>query len=225
LNPELATGGSSTAMRTIPLCDAELFTFDIPSLRLVACKKILGTGAARCVPYRQHEFTIAASRVVKGAGLRPDFWYGHPDALDRARPVLDTFAKSVFHLGDVRAGATMKLVVNSLGVSLNVAISEALVLAERAGLDREATYEVFESSAVSAPHVKHKREALLRPGDFPVAGLALTAKDQELIHDLAEQTGTRMDQAESGRKLVAEAVAAGLAERDVSEVAEFLRNM
>jgi 3-hydroxyisobutyrate dehydrogenase-like beta-hydroxyacid dehydrogenase len=122
----------------------------------------------------------------------------------------------------------MKLVVNSLGVSLNVAISEALVLAERAGLDREATYEVFESSAVSAPYVKHKREAFLRPGDFPVAfSLALTAKDQELIiHDLAEQTGTRMGQAESGRKLVvAEAVAAGLAESDVSEVAEFLRNM
>jgi hypothetical protein len=215
-------------MRTIPLCDAELFTSDIPSLRLVACKKILGTGAARCVPYRQHEFTIAASRVVKGAGLRPDFWYGHPDALDRARPVLDTFAKSVLHLGDVKAGATMKLVVNSLGVSLNVAISEALVLAERGGLDREATYEVFESSAVSAPYVKHKREAFLRPGDFPVAfSLALTAKDQELIiHDLAEQTGTRMGQAESGRKLVvAEAVAAGLAESDVSEVAEFLRNM
>jgi 3-hydroxyisobutyrate dehydrogenase-like beta-hydroxyacid dehydrogenase len=54
--------------------------------------------------------------------------------------------------------------------------------------------------------------------------LDLVAKDQQLIHDLAQQTGTRMDQAEASRRLVAEAVAAGLAERDISEVAEFLRN-
>ena len=53
--------------------------------------------------------------------------------------------------------------------------------------------------------------------------LALVAKDQSLIHDLAEQMGTRMDQAEAGRQLVAEAVQAGMGERDISEVAEFLR--
>ena len=39
--------------------------------------------------------------------------------------------------------------------------------------------------------------------------LTLVAKDQELIHDLAEQTGTRTDQAEASRHLVAE-VACGL---------------
>jgi 3-hydroxyisobutyrate dehydrogenase-like beta-hydroxyacid dehydrogenase len=53
--------------------------------------------------------------------------------------------------------------------------------------------------------------------------LALVAKDQELIHDLAEQTEARMDQAEASRRLVAEAVSAGMAERDISDVAEFLR--
>jgi 3-hydroxyisobutyrate dehydrogenase-like beta-hydroxyacid dehydrogenase len=51
---------------------------------------------------------------------------GDQDALDRARPVLETFAKSIFHLGEVGAGATMKLVVNALIGALNVAVSEAL---------------------------------------------------------------------------------------------------
>jgi 3-hydroxyisobutyrate dehydrogenase-like beta-hydroxyacid dehydrogenase len=149
---------------------------------------------------------------------------GDQDALDRARPVLDTFAKSIFHLGDVGAGATMKLVVNSLVHSLNVAVSEALVLAEKAGLDRETAYDIFEAGAAGAPYVKYKREAFLRPGEVPVAfSLDLVAKDQELIHDLAAQVGARMEQGEASRKLVAEAVSAGMAERDISEVAEFLR--
>ena len=149
---------------------------------------------------------------------------GDHDALDRARPVLEAFAKSIFHMGDVGAGATMKLVVNSLVHSLNVAVSEALVLADSAGLDRETVYDIFEAGAAGAPYVKYKREAFLRPGEVPVAfSLDLVAKDQELIHDLAQQTGTRMDQAEASRGLVAEAVGAGMADRDISEVAEFLR--
>jgi 3-hydroxyisobutyrate dehydrogenase-like beta-hydroxyacid dehydrogenase len=151
---------------------------------------------------------------------------GDHDALDRARPVLGAFAKSIFHMGDVGAGATMKLVVNSLVHSLNVAVSEALVLADNAGLDRETVYDIFEAGAAGAPYVKYKREAFLRPGEVSVAfSLDLVAKDQELIHDLAQQTGTRMDQAEASRALVAEAVNAGMADRDISEVAEFLRKI
>jgi len=149
---------------------------------------------------------------------------GDRAALDRARPVLDSFAKSIFHLGDVGAGATMKLVVNSLVHSLNVAISEALVLAEKAGLNRETVYDIFEAGAAGAPYVKYKREAFLRPGEVPVAfSLDLVAKDQKLIHDLAERTEMRMDQGEASRQLVAEALEAGLGERDISEIAEFLR--
>jgi 3-hydroxyisobutyrate dehydrogenase-like beta-hydroxyacid dehydrogenase len=149
---------------------------------------------------------------------------GDREALDRARPVLDAFAKSIFHLGDVGAGATMKLVVNSLVHSLNVAVSEALVLAENAGLDRETVYDIFETGAAGAPYVKYKREAFLNPGEIPVAfSLGLVAKDQQLIHALAELTATRMDQAEASRELVAEAVQNGMGERDISEVAVFLR--
>jgi 3-hydroxyisobutyrate dehydrogenase-like beta-hydroxyacid dehydrogenase len=149
---------------------------------------------------------------------------GDQAALERARPVLEAFATSIFHLGDIGAGATMKLVVNSLVHSLNVAVSEALVLAEKAGLDRQAVYDVFESGAAGAPYVKYKRAAFLEPGEHPVAfSLALVAKDQELIRDLAQQVGARMDQSDASRQLVAETLEAQLGDRDISEVAEFLR--
>jgi 3-hydroxyisobutyrate dehydrogenase-like beta-hydroxyacid dehydrogenase len=167
---------------------------------------------------------VSGSVPVAEAGILTVMAGGDKAALDRARPVLHAFARAIFHVGDVGAGATMKLVVNSLVHSLNVAVSEALVLAENAGLDREITYEIFEAGAAGAPYVKYKRAAFLNPGKVPVAfSLALVGKDQQLIHDLAEQTRTRMDQAEAGRQLVTEALDAGLGERDISEVAEFLR--
>ena len=167
---------------------------------------------------------VSGSVSVVESGTLTVMAGGDQAALDRARPVLDTFAKSIFYLGDIGAGATMKLVVNSLVHSLNVAVSEALVLAEQAGLDRQVVYDVFEASAAGAPYVKYKRAAFLQPGEVPVAfSLDLVAKDQELIHDLAQQTGARMDQAEASRQLVAEALRAGMGERDISEVAVFLR--
>ncbi|HKX14171.1 MAG TPA: NAD(P)-dependent oxidoreductase [Propionibacteriaceae bacterium] len=167
---------------------------------------------------------VSGSVSVVESGTLTVMAGGDQKALDRARPVLDTFAKSIFYLGDIGAGATMKLVVNSLVHSLNVAVSEALVLAEQAGLDRQVVYDVFEASAAGAPYVKYKRAAFLQPGEVPVAfSLDLVAKDQELIHDLAQQTGARMDQAEASRQLVAEALQAGMGERDISEVAVFLR--
>jgi 3-hydroxyisobutyrate dehydrogenase-like beta-hydroxyacid dehydrogenase len=169
--------------------------------------------------------TVSGSVSVVESGNLTVMVGGDSSALDRARPVLETFAKSIFYLGDVGAGATMKLAINSLIHSLNVAVSEALVLAEKAGLDREIVYDIFEAGATGAPYVKYKREAFLKPGQVPVAfSLGLVAKDWELINDLAQQVGARIDQAEASRQLVAEAVRAGMGERDISEVAEFLRH-
>src|SRR5499426_50381 len=72
---------------------------------------------------------------------------GSAAALDRVRPILDRLGTRIFHLGDQGTGATMKLAVNAIVHALNQAVSEALVLAEKAGVDRQAAYEVFASSA------------------------------------------------------------------------------
>jgi 3-hydroxyisobutyrate dehydrogenase-like beta-hydroxyacid dehydrogenase len=149
---------------------------------------------------------------------------GDAGALEHARPVLERISKAIFHVGDQGAGAAMKLVVNGAVHALNIALSEALVLAEKAGLDRSATYDVLESSAVGAPFVSYKRQAFLRPEETAVAfSLRLVAKDQELIDRLAHRVGARMQQADANRRLVGEAVAAGLGDDDMSAIATFLR--
>jgi 3-hydroxyisobutyrate dehydrogenase/2-hydroxy-3-oxopropionate reductase len=149
---------------------------------------------------------------------------GDPDALDRVRPVLDSFARLVFHLGPLGAGATVKLAVNSIVHALNQALAEALVLAERAGVDRAAAYRVFLNSAAGAPFVQYKHDAFLHPETAPVAfSLDLVAKDLELINELAGQVGARMDLTTAGRALVEEALAAGYGDRDLSALADLLR--
>jgi 3-hydroxyisobutyrate dehydrogenase/2-hydroxy-3-oxopropionate reductase len=149
---------------------------------------------------------------------------GDAGALGRAAPVFEALGKRVFHLGDVGAGAVMKLAVNSVVHGLNQALAEALVLAERAGVDRSAAYEVFASSAVAAPFVLYKRESFEHPQTAPVAfRLELVAKDLALIDELARASGARMEQLAANRRVVAEALAAGLGDADLSALAELLR--
>jgi 3-hydroxyisobutyrate dehydrogenase len=149
---------------------------------------------------------------------------GRDDDLDAARPVLDVLATRIFHMGDHGTGAAMKLAVNAVVGALNLAVAEALVLAEKAGIERSTAYEVFASSVVAAPYVLYKRDAFEQPEETPVAfSLNLVAKDLDLILELARRVGASMEQAAANREAVGRALAAGFGDADISAIAEYLR--
>ncbi len=149
---------------------------------------------------------------------------GEPGLIDRVEPVLSSMAGRVIRVGARGSGAACKLAVNGLVHGLNVALSEALVLAEKAGVDRETAYEVFASGAGGAPFVQYKRAAYEHPEEAPVAfSLDLVAKDLELITGLGRKVGAPMDQAEKGLEIVRRAIAEGMGELDLSAIAVYLR--
>jgi 3-hydroxyisobutyrate dehydrogenase-like beta-hydroxyacid dehydrogenase len=113
---------------------------------------------------------------------------GDAAALERTRPVLDALAAKIFHVGVLGAGATVKLAVNALVHAIDVGLSEALVLAEKAGVDRSAAYDVFAAGAAAAPFVLYKRPAFEDPDHAPLTfTLDLMAKDLDLILSLARE--------------------------------------
>jgi len=161
--------------------------------------------------------TIESGALVVMAG-------GIPSLVDRARPVFEPLAKQVVRAGERGAGAACKLAVNAFLHGLNVALSEALVLAEKAGVDRLTAYEVFAGGAAGAPFVHYKRAAYEHPEEAQTAfSLDLVAKDLDLITGLASRVGAPMDQAHMGLDIVRRAVRAGLGGRDLSAVAVYLR--
>lgn len=149
---------------------------------------------------------------------------GDKQVIDRAMPVLDALAAKVFHVGGRGAGATTKLAVNALVHDINGALSEALVLAEKAGVDRATAYEVFAAGAGGAPFVQYKKAAFADPDGTPVAfSLDLVAKDLELITGLGDRVGVAMPVTQAGLELTRQAIAAGLGDYDMSALAVWLR--
>lgn len=149
---------------------------------------------------------------------------GDPTLIDHVRPALDPIAARIIHVGGRGAGAATKLAVNALVHGLNTALAEALVLAERAGVERAVAYEVFASGAGGAPFVQYKRAAYEHPDEAPVAfSLDLVAKDLELITGLADRVGVDMAVARAGLDTTRRAIGAGLGSKDMSAIAVLLR--
>lgn len=175
-----------------------------------------GAGFVDC-PVSGSVSTVEAGALTIMAG-------GDEALVDIIDPILTAIARRVVRVGPRGSGAACKLAVNSLLHGLNVALSEALVLAERAGVDRKTAYEVFASGAAGAPFIDYKREAYESPDEAVVAfSLDLVAKDLELITGLGAKVGAPMDQARASLDIVRNAIGEGMGDADLSAVAVYLR--
>ena len=115
---------------------------------------------------------------------------GEADSVERCRPVFETYADPVVHLGELGSGQTTKLLNNLLFTANLGTAATALSLASALGISPERLTEVISRGSGNsfALNVIGDEGTLDR-----LAGLAgtLLQKDVRLIVDLAEQAATR----------------------------------
>lgn len=78
------------------------------------------------------------------------FASGDEAAAGKCQPVFDAIARETRYLGAFGNGMKLKFVANLLVAIHNVAAAEAMVLARKAGLDPQMTYDVLSTSAGSS---------------------------------------------------------------------------
>jgi len=110
---------------------------------------------------------------------------GDEDSFHAAKAVFAAIGRQHFYLGPSGSGNTMKLVVNTLlGVGMQ-AIAEAVVLGEKAGLERQRLFDVLSKTAVIAPAHLGKLTKALEHDYRPEFAVGLMNKDFQLILETA----------------------------------------
>ena len=138
------------------------------------------------------DVTMSGSTPVAEQGALTLFGGGNQQCFAAAESIFRVIARKYFYLGPSGSGATMKLVVNSLlGVGMQ-AIAEALVLGEKADLDRNRLLDVLSETAVVAPAHMGKLERAKKSEYSPQFPLRLMNKDFGLILNLAAAVGAQM---------------------------------
>jgi 2-hydroxy-3-oxopropionate reductase len=115
---------------------------------------------------------------------------GDADAVARAEPIFDVLGKTIVHVGPSGAGQVTKA-CNQLVVAATIeAVAEALLLAERSGVDpakvREALLGGFAGSKILDVHGQRMLDRAFDPG----FRIRLHRKDARIIEDAAADTGT-----------------------------------
>ena len=163
------------------------------------------------------DVAISGSTPAAEQGILTLLVGGNEEVFRAAKPIFHAIAKQYFLLGGSGSGTAMKLVVNTLlGVGMQ-AIAEAVVLGEKAGIDRERLLTVLSKTAVIAPaHVGKLAKAAVNDyaQQFP---LRLMNKDFQLILEAAAQENVAMPATEAAFYVNSEELARN-AEEDFSAV-------
>ena len=102
---------------------------------------------------------------------------GPSEAFDRARPLFEVLGKTVVRLGDAGAGQTAKA-CNQILVAVTIeAVSEALVLASKAGVDPAKLIDVLSGGLAGNKVMEVRRRNFLEHDFTPGFKLALHHKD------------------------------------------------
>jgi 3-hydroxyisobutyrate dehydrogenase-like beta-hydroxyacid dehydrogenase len=143
------------------------------------------------------DVAISGSTPAAEQGMLTLLVGGSEDLFRAAEPIFQSVAKQYFLLGGSGSGTSMKLVVNTLlGLGMQ-AIAEAVVLGEKAGLDRKRLLEVLSKTAVVAPAHVGKLARIAINDYSPQFPLRLMNKDFDLILHAAAKGQFRMPATEA----------------------------
>lgn len=114
---------------------------------------------------------------------------GEAEQLERAMPILQAMGKTITHVGGHGDGQNVKLVNQILVVGNMLAVSEALIFAQAAGVDLEKTLQAVVGGAAGSWMLANRGPQVIRRDWRPGFTIDLQQKDVRLILEAADEMG------------------------------------
>jgi 3-hydroxyisobutyrate dehydrogenase-like beta-hydroxyacid dehydrogenase len=146
--------------------------------------------------------------------------------IDRARPYLETFAKSVVRVGESGAGNAFKLLNQLMFSVINGISAEVMALTDVLGIDRQTFYSVISESGAATVSGLFKETATRMVNDryeSPNFTIELMCKDAGLGLQMAKNAGVSPLISGFVQSLNENAKGRGLAKQDTSSLTKLFR--
>jgi L-threonate 2-dehydrogenase len=149
---------------------------------------------------------------------------GDGASIARCAELFADFAKQSADLGAFGNGSRMKFVANHLVAIHNVAAAEAMILAQRAGLDPKLVVEMIGPGA-GGSRMFQMRAPMMAEGVYQPATMKVSTwkKDMAIIAEFADAIGCTTPLFTLTQPVYAEAMAMGLGDHDTAAVFEVLK--
>jgi 3-hydroxyisobutyrate dehydrogenase len=153
-----------------------------------ATKDLAGRAAANGMAWVDAPVSGGAEGAEKGA--LAVMAGGPTDAVERARPFMEAYSQTITHIGEDAGSGQMAKAVNQVLVVLNeLAASEALLLAQGAGLDLRTTLAAVEGGAAGSWMLSNRGPQMIARDWRPGFTIDLQQKDLRIVLDTADELG------------------------------------
>lgn len=150
---------------------------------------------------------------------------GDETAFNKIKPVLEDLAENVFFLGDLATGHTIKLINNFFAMTTASAMSEAFVMADKAGVDRQKVYDVMSAGPTHSMMMDFiKGFAIDGNAENLAFSIKNAAKDVGYYSQMADELGVNSMMSTAANTALSKAKDAGFAECLVPEMVTFFEN-
>jgi 3-hydroxyisobutyrate dehydrogenase-like beta-hydroxyacid dehydrogenase len=168
---------------------------------------------------------VSGSVVTLEAGQLAFMVGGDASVLERVRPYLSAIGPTITHVGPLGLAVTMKIATN-LGLAVQMlAFSEAVCLAEKAGISRERAVEALLRSVVASPMVKYRGPFVLGMPAEAWFDVGLMQKDLRLALSLGRSVGAMLPSTALAFQFLTAARGLGLAHHDFAVVFDVLATL
>jgi 3-hydroxyisobutyrate dehydrogenase/glyoxylate/succinic semialdehyde reductase len=175
---------------------------------------------------------IALDCPLSGTGAQAEnrdlvvYASGDSQAIAQCANLFADFAKQSADLGKYGNGSRMKFVANHLVAIHNVATAEAMILAERAGLDPKMVVDMVGPGA-GGSRMFQMRAPMMVEGVYEPATMKVSTwkKDMAIIAEFADEVGCETPLFTLTQPIYAQALAMGLGNQDTAAVFEVLKKI
>lgn len=137
---------------------------------------------------------------------------------EKALPMFEVLGHKQYYLGEGDKARYMKIAVNMLVAGIAQMLAESLTLGESAGLDWETMIDIISNSAVAAPIIKFKAEALKKRDFSPMGTAGIVVKDMNYAMDIAKEKVLSLPMSALCREYFASVIATGKGELDYASI-------
>jgi 3-hydroxyisobutyrate dehydrogenase-like beta-hydroxyacid dehydrogenase len=163
----------------------------------------------------------------KGAAENGQIVYylaGDKADLERAEPVLEASRKALVYFSRFGDASLVKIATNMVTAAIVQALTEALTITERAGIDPQALVTAIENNACRSGVSDFKLKAIIARDFDPNFSLMNMLKDSRLALGLAKSLGVQLPLAQTVNDLLTEADAKGWSQQDFAVASNLVRD-
>ena len=151
---------------------------------------------------------------------------GSKSDFEKAKPLLETMSENLFHVGDLGVGHKLKLINNGYSMSVACLAAEAVITAEKSGVDLQLLYDVMAAGPNRSDFFDWMMEAPLNGDESKLQfSLANGNKDIGYFNSMAKFSGSSVSLPEQAQAILQKVVDGGHGDDTIPSLIRHMKSL